>query len=76
MRKFLKYVLTLSFLFMLCSCGLNYKTETKDGKTVYNIENKKYIESDKETNLIKIDLLLKKEIHKDFLLHIIFFRLN
>lgn len=56
MRKFLKYVLTLSFLFMLCSCGLNYKTETKDGKTVYNIENKKYIESDKETNLIKIDV--------------------
>ncbi len=56
MRKFLKYVLTLSFLFMLCSCGLNYKTETKDGKTVYNIENKKYIESDKETNLVKIDV--------------------
>lgn len=56
MRKFLKYVLTLSFLFMLCSCSLNYKTETKDGKTVYNIENKKYIESDKETNLIKIDV--------------------
>ena len=26
--------------------------------------------------LNKIDLLLKKEIHKDFLLHIIFFRLN
>ncbi len=55
MRKFLKYVLTLSFLFMLCSCGLNYKTETIDGKTVYKIENK-YIESDKETNLIKIDV--------------------
>ena len=55
MRKFLKYVLTLSFLFMLCSCGLNYKTETIDGKTIYKIENK-YIESDKETNLIKIDV--------------------
>lgn len=55
MRKFLKYVLTLSFLFMLCSCGLNYETETIDGKTVYKIE-KKYIESDKETNLIKIDV--------------------
>lgn len=55
MRKFLKYVLTLSFLFMLCSCGLNYETEEKDGKTVYKIENK-YVESDKETNLIKIDV--------------------
>lgn len=55
MRKFLKYVLTLSFLFMLCSCGLNYETEEKDGKTVYKMENK-YVESDKETNLIKIDV--------------------
>ena len=56
MRKFLKYVLTLSFLFMLCSCGLNYEIEEKDGKTIYVIENKKYIESKEETNLVKIDV--------------------
>ena len=40
MRKFLKYVLTLSFLFMLCSCGLNYKTETKDDQTTNTTETK------------------------------------
>ena len=51
MRKFLKYVLTLSFLFMLCSCGLNYKTETKDGKTVYNIENKENPQYEREVQI-------------------------
>lgn len=56
MRKFLKYVLTLSFLFMLCSCGLNYKVEESDNKKIYIIEDKKYIESEEETNLIKIDV--------------------
>lgn len=35
---------------------MNYSTEKLNGKTIYNIENKKYIESDEATNYIKIDV--------------------
>lgn len=61
MRKYLKYVLCLCLLFMLCGCSeeekkMNYSTEKLNGKTIYNIENKKYIESDEATNYIKIDV--------------------
>ena len=61
MRKYLKYVLCLCLLFMLCGCSeeekkMNYSTEKLNGKTIYNIENKKYIESEEVTNYIKIDV--------------------
>lgn len=61
MRKYLKYVLCLCLLFMLCGCSeeekkMNYSTEKLNGKTIYNIENKKYIESEEATNYIKIDV--------------------
>ena len=61
MRKYLKYVLCLCLLFMLCGCSeeekkMNYTTEKVNGKTIYNIENKKYIESEEVTNYIKIDV--------------------
>ena len=60
MRKHLKYVLCLCLLFMLCGCSeeevkMNYTTEEVNGKTVFNIEDKKYIESEEETNFVKID---------------------
>lgn len=60
MRKYLKYALCLCLLFMLCGCSeeevkMNYTTEEVNGKTVFNIENKKYIESEEETNFVKID---------------------
>ncbi len=60
MRKCLKYVLCLCLLFMLCGCSeeevkMNYTTEEVNGKTVFNIEDKKYIESEEETNFVKID---------------------
>lgn len=35
---------------------MNYSTEKLNGKTIYNIENKKYIESEEATNYIKIDV--------------------
>lgn len=35
---------------------MNYTTEKVNGKTIYNIENKKYIESEEATNYIKIDV--------------------
>lgn len=60
MRKYLKYVLCLCLLFMLCGCSeeevkMNYTTEEVNGKAVFNIEDKKYIESEEETNFVKID---------------------
>lgn len=61
MRKYLKYVLCLCLLFMLCGCSeeektkMNYTTEEVNGKTVFLIEDKKYIESEEETNFVKID---------------------
>lgn len=59
MKKYLKYGLCLMLIFMLCGCSeeekMNYTTEEVNGKTIYNIENKKYVESEEETNLIKID---------------------
>ena len=60
MRKYLKYLLCLCLLFMLCGCSeeevkMNYTTEEVNGKIVFNIEGKKYIESEEETNFVKID---------------------
>lgn len=61
MRKYLKYVLCLCLLFMFCGCEkeekeMNYTTEEINGKTVYSIEEDKYIESEEVTNLVKIDV--------------------
>lgn len=57
MNKYLKYVILVCFLFMLYGCNsqekkLNY-TLTNN---VYEIENTKYIESEEETNLVKIEV--------------------
>ena len=52
----------MSLLFILSSCGnkeeenLNYTTSEVDGKTIYTIKTKKYVSSDKETNLVMIDV--------------------
>ncbi len=35
---------------------MNYTTEEVNGKTIYNIENKKYVESEEATNFVKIDV--------------------
>ena len=61
MRTYLKYVLCLCLLLMLCGCSeeevkMNYTTEEVNGKTIYNIENKKYVESEEATNYVKIDV--------------------
>lgn len=57
MNKYLKYVILVCFLFMLCGCK---KVENKLNYTltnnVYEIENTKYIESKEETNFIKIEV--------------------
>lgn len=35
---------------------MNYTTEEVNGKTIYDIENKKYVESEEATNFVKIDV--------------------
>ena len=61
-KKVIKIFLCMSLLFILSSCGnkeeenLNYTTSEVDGKTIYTIKTKKYVSSDKETNLVMIDV--------------------
>ena len=61
-KKVIKIFLCMSVLFILSSCGnkeeenLNYTTSEVDGKTIYTIKTKKYVSSDKETNLVMIDV--------------------
>ena len=61
-KKVIKIFLCMSLLFILISCGnkeeenLNYTTSEVDGKTIYTIKTKKYVSSDKETNLVMIDV--------------------
>lgn len=61
-KKIIKIFLCMSLLFILCSCGnkeeenLNYTTSEVDGKTIYTIKTKKFVTSDKETNLVMIDV--------------------
>ena len=61
-KKVIKIFLCMSLLFILSSCGnkeeenLNYTTSEVDCKTIYTIKTKKYVSSDKETNLVMIDV--------------------
>ena len=60
-KKFIKIIICMSLIFILCSCGsdevkMNYTTEEVNEKTIYNIENKKYVESEEATNYVKIDV--------------------
>ncbi len=61
-KKVVKIFLCMSLLFVLCSCDnanedeLNYTTSEVDGKTIYTIKTKKFVTSDKETDLVMIDV--------------------
>ena len=61
MKKFIKMMLCLGLMFILCSCDkneeeLNYTTSEVDGKTVYTIKTKVYVASSEETNLVMINV--------------------
>lgn len=71
MNKKFKFILTLSLLFMLCACQikkngeviysdsnvkLNYELKEENGKMIYEIENNKYVETEKRTKLVKIEM--------------------
>lgn len=60
MKKYLKYVIAILFLFSLCGCSekytLNYVASDDGEKTIYEIENKKYVETEEKTNLVKIEV--------------------
>lgn len=49
---------------------LNYKKEEVDGKMVYDIENNKYVETEKRTNLVKIEMtsggIIIAELYKEY----------
>lgn len=66
MRKILLFIVCSCLLFMLTGCGSNENNETNETNeielnytlkdNIYTIENKKYIESEESTNLVKIDV--------------------
>ena len=60
MKKFIKVLLLSTFIFCLCGCGNNYELNynlVKQGEvSVYEIEGKQYVETNEETNLVKIDI--------------------
>lgn len=56
-KKFIKIILCMSLMFILCSCGndeveLNYTTKKVGDDTVYSIKTKKYVVSNKATDLV------------------------
>ena len=60
-KKFIKIIICMSLMFILCSCGneeveLNYTTKKVGDETVYTIKTKKYIVSDEATNLVMINV--------------------
>ena len=61
MKKFIKMVICISLIFILCSCDsdeveLNYTTKKVGDKTVYTIKTKLYVASSEETNLVMINV--------------------
>lgn len=61
MKKSIKYCLCILLMFMFCGCSkedekMNYTKEEINGKTIYNVEDSKYIETEAETNIVKIDV--------------------
>ena len=60
-KKFIKIIICISLIFILCSCGsdeveLNYTTKKVGDKTVYTIKTKLYVASSEETNLVMINV--------------------
>lgn len=60
-KKFIKIIICMSLMFILCSCGnekveLNYTTKKVGDETVYTIKTKKYVVSDEATNLVMINV--------------------
>ena len=63
MKKIFKILITLFVVVTLCSCtnttekeGLNYELEEVNGKMIYNIDGKKYEETEEKTTLVKIEV--------------------
>ena len=61
MKKIFKLFVILTISFMLCACNsnqkqLNYVLTNENGINIYEIEEKKYVESKEPTNLVKIDV--------------------
>ena len=60
-KKFIKMIICISLIFILCSCGsdeveLNYTTKKVGDETIYTIKTKKYVTSDEATNLVMINV--------------------
>ena len=60
-KKFIKIIICISLIFILCSCGneeveLNYTTKKVGDETIYTIKTKKYVVSDETTNLVMINV--------------------
>ena len=57
--KYIKLMLISLIIIMMFGCEnnkYNYITQEKDGKTIYVLNDNKYIESSEQTNLVKIDI--------------------
>lgn len=60
-KKFIKMIICISLIFILCSCGsdeveLNYTTKKVGDETIYTIKTKKYVTSDEVTDLVMINV--------------------
>ena len=55
MKKYLLIIVCVVVVLLLVGCK-NYKTKEVDGKTIYTIEKTSYVESEKETDLVKIEV--------------------
>lgn len=60
MRKYLKYVIGLCFLFMIFGCeksnNLNYITDETGDEVMYIIDGKKFVETEEPSDLVKIEV--------------------
>ena len=60
-KKFIKIIICVNLIFILCSCGsdeveLNYTTKKVGDETIYTIKTKKYVTSDEATDLVMINV--------------------
>ena len=60
-KKFIKMIICMGLIFILCSCGsdeveLNYTTKKVGDETIYTIKTKKYVTSDEVTDLVMINV--------------------